>query len=97
MYHNDFSNASVAAGVVGIIAWLATLIAPVVGVLAMPTDRFAPLRLYCALLLSLSFFIFGLTDMTFGYDLPTTLHAFLTAIVLGAFREPDPPGINRAG
>jgi hypothetical protein len=54
-------------------------------------------RLYCALVLSVSFFIFGLTDMTFGYDLPTTLHAFLTAIVLGAFREPEPPEINRAG
>jgi hypothetical protein len=27
--------------------------------------------------------------MTFGYDLPTTLHAVLTAILLGAFREPD--------
>ena len=49
------------------------------------------------LLLSLSFLIFGLTDMTFGYDLPTTLHAVLTAIVLGAFREPEPSEINPAG
>jgi hypothetical protein len=56
----------------------------------MPRDRFANLRLYCALILSASLFIFGLTDMTLGYDLPTTLHAFLTAIVLGAFREPEP-------
>jgi O-antigen ligase len=97
MYHNDFFNSAVAAGIVGIVAWLATMLAPIVGVLAMPRDRFAGTRLYCALLLSLSFFIFGLTDMTFGYDLPTTLHAFLTAIVLGAFREPGPPEINPAG
>ncbi|MGN6683839.1 MAG: O-antigen ligase family protein [Devosia sp.] len=89
MYHNDFFNAAVAAGVVGIVAWLATLLAPVVGVLAMPADRYSNLRLYGALLLSVGFFIFGLTDMTFGYDLPTTLHAVLTAILLGAFREPD--------
>ena len=89
MYHNDFFNAAVAAGIVGIVAWLATLVAPVVGVLVLPPDRYANLRLYGALLLSLSFFVFGLTDMTFGYDLPTTLHAVLTAIVLGAFREPD--------
>jgi O-antigen ligase len=95
MYHNDFFNSAVAAGVVGIVAWLATLLAPVAGVMVMPRDRFSNLRLYCALLLSLSFFIFGLTDMTFGYDLPTTLHAFLTAIVLGAFREPEPAEINR--
>jgi hypothetical protein len=49
-------------------------------------------RLYCALILSTSLFIFGLTDMTLGYDLPTTLYAFLTGIVLGAFREPTPDG-----
>jgi O-antigen ligase len=97
MYHNDFFNAAVAAGVVGIIAWLATILAPIAGILVMPRDRFSNLRLYCALLLSLSFFIFGLTDMTFGYDLPTTLHAFLTAIVLGAFREPETVEVNRAG
>lgn len=97
MYHNDFFNSAVAAGVVGIVAWLATMLAPIVGVLVMPRDRYSNLRLYCALLLSVSFFFFGLTDMTFGYDLPTTLHAFLTAIVLGAFREPEPTEINRAG
>lgn len=97
MYHNDFFNSAVAAGIVGIVAWLATVLAPVVGILAMPRDRFSNLRLYCALLLSVSFFIFGLTDMTFGYDLPTTLHAFLTAIVLGAFREPERPEVNPAG
>jgi len=97
MYHNDFFNAAVSAGVVGIVAWLATLLAPIVGVLVMPPDRLSNLRLYCALLLSVSFFIFGLTDMTFGYDLPTTLHAFLTAIVLGAFRERDPTELSRAG
>ena len=97
MYHNDFFNAAVSAGIVGIVAWLATLLAPIVGVLVMPRDRISTLRLYSALLLSLSFLIFGLTDMTFGYDLPTTLHAFLTAIVLGAFREPEPPEVSRAG
>lgn len=86
-FHNDFFDIAVAAGVVGIVAWLATILAPIVGVLFIPRDRFSNLRLYCALLLSISFSIFGLTDMTFGYDLPTTLHPFLTAIVLGAFRE----------
>ena len=88
-FHNDFMDAAVAAGVVGIAAWLATMLAPLVGVLAMPKDRYARTRLYGALILTTSFFIFGLTDMEFGYDLPTTLHAFFTAVLLGAFREPD--------
>ena len=42
-----------------------------------------------------SLFVFGLTDMTLGYDLPTTLYAFMTALVLGAFREPGE--VNPAG
>ena len=95
-YHNDFFDLAVAAGIVGIACWLAVLAAPLIGIALMPKDRFSTLRLYCGLLLSVSFFIFGLTDMTFGYDLPTTLYAFMTAIVLGAFREKD-PSLNRAG
>jgi O-antigen ligase len=87
-FHNDFLDMAVAAGIVGIVCWLAIIVAPLVGVFAMPRDPFHALRVYCALILSVSLFIFGLTDMTLGYDLPTTLYAFLTAIVLGAFREP---------
>lgn len=89
MFHNDFLDMAVGAGLVGIFCWLAIVAAPVIGALAMPRDRFATLRLYCALILSVSLLIFGLTDMTLGYDLPTTLYAFMTAVVLGAFREPD--------
>ena len=91
-FHNDFLDMAVAAGIVGIVCWLAIIAAPLIGVFAMPRDRFHLVRLYCALILSTSLFIFGLTDMTLGYDLPTTLYAFLTAIVLGAFREPTPDG-----
>jgi len=95
MYHNDFVNMAVAAGVAGIVSLLLVLAAPLLGVALMPRDRFSTLRLYCALILSVSFFIFGLTDLTFGYDLPTTLYAFMTAVVLGAFREKD-PAVNPA-
>lgn len=95
MYHNDFVNMAVAAGVAGIVSLLLVLAAPLVGVALMPKDRFSTLRLYCALILGVSFFIFGLTDLTFGYDLPTTLYAFMTAVVLGAFREKD-PAVNPA-
>jgi len=94
-YHNDFLDMAVAAGTVGIVCWLAVLAAPLIGVFAMPRDRFHNLRLYCALILSSSLLIFGITDMTLGYDLPTTLYAFLTAIALGAFREPEPMELSR--
>ncbi|MEO7913300.1 MAG: O-antigen ligase family protein [Roseiflexaceae bacterium] len=86
-FHNDFANFAVAAGVIGILALVAILVAPVVGVLIGPRDRYFRARLYCCLQLSVSYLVFGLTDFTLGYDLPTTLYAFLTAMILGGFRE----------
>jgi O-antigen ligase len=87
MYHNDALNFAVAAGIVGIAAWLALLLAPILGALAVPRDGLSFARLYIATSLAVGALVFGLTDMTIGYDLTTTLYAFLTAIVLGAFRE----------
>lgn len=91
IYHNDFLDFAVAGGVVGVLCWLAILAAPLVGALLAPRDQFFAARLYCCVQLSLIYLVFGLTDLTLGYDLPTTLYAFLTAIVLGAFREAPPP------
>ena len=89
-FHNDTANFAVAAGASGLLCWLALLAAPLVGALATPRDSLFAARLYCCLILSASTFVFGLTDMTLGYDLPTTLYAFLTAIVLGGTREQVP-------
>ncbi len=91
-FHSDAANFAVSAGIVGLICWIALLAAPLVGVFATPRDTFFRLRLYCCLQLSASYLVFGLTDLTIGYDLTTTIYAFLTAIVLGAFREPPAPG-----
>lgn len=90
-FHNDFANFAVAAGIVGVLALLAIQIAPTIGALAGPRDAYFRARLYCCLQLTVSTFIFGLTDLTLGYDLPTTLHVFLAAIVLGTFRESPEP------
>lgn len=82
-FHNDLANFAVAAGLFGVAGWLALLLAPIAG--AWVSRRDAPLRarLYCCLQLSAGYAVFGLTDMTLGYDLSTTLYAFLTALVLG--------------
>lgn len=88
MYHNDAINFAVAAGLVGLGCLAVILLAPVIGAAAAPKDRYFAIRLYCCLILSIGFAIFGLTDSTLGYDAPTTLYAYLTALVLGAFREP---------
>lgn len=84
MFHNDALDFAVAAGVAGIAVWLLLLVTPIIGAIAGPRDELRPLRTYGALVLSLSFLVFGVTDMTFGYDLTTTLYAFLTALLFGA-------------
>jgi O-antigen ligase len=89
MFHNDFFDMAVAAGIVGIGCWIAILAAPVIGAMWMARDRFHMMRIYCALILAAGTFVFGLTDMTLGYDLPTTLYGFATAVVLAAFREDE--------
>lgn len=89
-FHNDLANFAVAAGMVGVVSWLALLAAPIVGALTTPRDRLFRARLYICVQLSISYFVFGLTDFTFGYDLPTTLYVFLTAIALGALRDHVP-------
>jgi O-antigen ligase len=86
-FHNDLANFAVAAGIPGVLAWAALLLAPVAGLLVTARDSYFAIRAYCCLQLSASYLVFGLTDLTLGYDLPTTLYAFLAAIVLGAFRQ----------
>lgn len=89
-FHNDLANFAVAAGTVGIVCWLALLAAPILGALATQRDSLFRARLYICVQLSVSYFVFGLTDFTFGYDLPTTIYASLTAMVLGALRDGRP-------
>lgn len=91
MYHSDAVNFAVAGGVVGLAALAALLLAPVLGAGRAPRDSFFAARLYICLVLSVGFAIFGITDSTLGYDAPTTLYAFLTAMVLGGFRHPTVP------
>jgi O-antigen ligase len=76
-FHADVANFAVAAGAAGLAALLAILVAPTIGALASPRDDLFRVRLYLALVLAFSYAIFGLTDFTLGYDLPTTLFAFI--------------------
>ena len=80
----------------GIVCLVALLVGPIVGALTTPPDEHFSLRLFCCLLLSAWAAVSGLTDLTFGYDLPTTLYAFLAAIVLGGFRSSGAPPSQRA-
>lgn len=99
-FHNDIVNFGVGAGGVGIAVYFVLLAAPLVGVLASPRDSWFTARAYALSAIALLYLVTGLTDITFGWDLPTTSYAIICATILGAFRPAasvaDEPGRGAA-
>jgi O-antigen ligase len=88
--HNDVLNFAVASGVVGVVAYLFIVTAPIVGALLSPPDSLRTFRLYGATVLTIVYVGGGLTDLMFGFEFHTYLFAMLTAILLHFCREPRP-------
>jgi len=91
--HSDSLDFGVSGGVVGLLAYLLILAAPVAGAFAGPRDSQFRLRLTGALLLATGYFVCGLTYLMFGYEFHTTLYVCLSAILIGYCRDrpPSPP------
>ncbi len=85
--HNEPLDFAVGAGVPGVVAYILILLAPLAGVLSFSRDRYFLARLYLAIMLAVSFFVFGLTSRLLGQALQLTLFAFLTAYVVGYARS----------
>ena len=86
--HNDVLNFAVASGVIGVVAYLFIVTAPIVGALRSPRDNLRTFRLYGATVLTIVYVGGGLTDLMFGFEFHTYLFAMLTAILLHFCREP---------
>jgi len=86
-FHNDFLNYAFAIGIIGIIVFFTFLFAPLVGVLKTPRDSMFAIRVEIILLMLTLYAISGLTGGTLSHGLLITLYAFISAIVLGAFRD----------
>ena len=85
--HNEQLDFAVGGGVLGIAAYMLILTAPLIGVLSVPRDRYFLARLYLAIMLAVSFLVFGLTSRLLGQGLQLTLFAFLTAYIIGFARN----------
>jgi O-antigen ligase len=79
--HNDLLDFAAGAGITGVIAYFAMMAAPVVGVVAGPKDGVFLGRLYGALVLSVGFFVFGLTSRLMGQGLQLTLFCMMTMVI----------------
>jgi O-antigen ligase len=85
--HSDGLDFAVSGGVVGILAYLLMLIAPVAGAIRSVRDSQYRLRNTAAVMLSVGYFAFGLTYLLFGYEFHTTLYVVLAAIIVRYCRD----------
>lgn len=68
-FHNGFLTAFIDAGIFGLLATIAMLLAPLVLALTSPKDNIRPLRIAVALCLTSVYTAAGLTNLLFGHDL----------------------------
>lgn len=85
--HNDVADFAVAAGLVGVLCYVALLLTPVVAARLSPRDSQYGLRLYGSVVLSVAYFCDGLTDLMFGFEFHTALYVAISAILLGYCRD----------
>jgi O-antigen ligase len=88
--HSDVLDFGVSAGLLGLLAYALILIAPIAGALALPADSQSRFRMAAAIGLPVAYGIFGITYLTFGYELHTTLYVCFLAIILGYCRDAKP-------
>jgi O-antigen ligase len=90
-FHSDIVNFAVGAGIVGILSYLAMLVAPFAGVLASPRDKYFRARFYAITCVVAGYAVCGVSDIVIGYDLPTISYGLFVAVFLGVLRErPEP-------
>ena len=85
--HSDMLNFAVAGGVLGLLAYLTILVAPLAGAWRTPDDTQQEARRLGAVLLVTAYAGCGLTNTFFGFEMHTTLFACLLAVLFGFCRD----------
>jgi len=92
--HSDILNLGVSAGLVGLLAYVLVLAAPVVSAVNSPRDSQFRGRLFLALSLSVGFLCCGAVNLLFGFEFMTTMYVCLAAVFIGYCR--DVPALKTA-
>ena len=85
--HSDILDLGVGAGALGLLAYVLTVLAPLVSALRSPRDAQFVGRLRGSVLLGAALFGCGLSYIMLGYELPTTMFVCIGAIVTGLCRD----------
>jgi O-antigen ligase len=85
--HSDILNLGVSAGVVGLLAYVLVLLAPIVSAANSPRDSQYRGRLFLALTLSAGFLCCGAVNLLFGFEFMTTMYVCFAAVFIGYCRD----------
>lgn len=85
--HSDILNLGVSAGVVGLLAYVLVLLAPIVSAATSPRDTQFKGRLFLALCLSAGFLCCGAVNLLFGFEFMTTMYVCFAAVFIGYCRD----------
>ncbi|HVY52422.1 MAG TPA: O-antigen ligase family protein, partial [Devosia sp.] len=85
--HSDILNLGVSAGIVGLIAYLTVLLAPIVSAVRSPRDSQYRGRLFLAFSLSAGYLCCGAVNLLFGFEFMTTMYVCFAAIFIGYCRD----------
>ena len=85
--HSDILDLAVSGGIVGLIAYMLALLAPIVSAVTSPRDSQFKGRLFLALTLSVGFLCCGAVNLLFGFEFMTTMYVVLAAIFIGYCRD----------
>ena len=93
--HNELLNFAVFGGLVGVVMYFVLLLAPVWLALRSVADSQRPQRILATGIISVAYFMLGLTDTMISFELHTAFYVVLTAIILSFCRDEaaaaDPP------
>lgn len=83
-FHNGFITALVGGGIVGLVALVVLLCTPLALCLAARSGPGGALRLYIAVMLTLTYMIGGLTNFIFGHDIYDSLFIFTACVCVAS-------------
>jgi O-antigen ligase len=90
--HADILDLGVAAGVLGVLAYVLVIAAPIADAWASPRDSQYAGRRMGAAILTVGYAVCGLTYLMFGFEFHTTLYVTVAAILLSLCQDTSPQG-----
>jgi O-antigen ligase len=88
--HNEILNFGSAAGVIGIIAYLILMAAPIVSAIRSPRTANWPIRITAAVGLVACYMAMGLVDTMFVFEIPKSMYVLCCAVIMAFFLDAPP-------